>query len=104
MPTAKKDYIEYALTPELKMAQAHNELEGSLRTFKRGDLYIMVAWGGRWHLSISCDERDPTWEEIRDARYALLPDKSTMALFLPPKSEYVNLHEHCYHMWEVKGE
>jgi hypothetical protein len=54
-----------------------------------------------WHLSISCPNRNPTWEEIKDARYSLLPDEAMMAMFLPPKREFVNIHEFCFHLYEI---
>lgn len=57
----------------------------------------------RWHLSISRRDRYPSWDEIRDARYALLPDDITMAMLLPPKAEYVNLHKNCFHLHELAG-
>jgi hypothetical protein len=58
----------------------------------------------RWHLSISHQTRYPTWEEIKEARYALLPDDVTMAMLLPPKGEYVNLHNNCFHLHEIDNE
>src|SRR5262245_66359753 len=54
-----------------------------------------------WHLSIAHRRRYPTWDEIADARYELVPDDVTMAMLLPPPGEYVNLHEHCFHLWEI---
>ena len=54
-----------------------------------------------WHLSISHPDRYPTWDEIADARYALIPDDVTMAMLLPPSGEYVNAHEHCFHLWQI---
>lgn len=53
-----------------------------------------------WHLSISRHDRDPAWAEIATARYRLLPDVPTMAMFLPPLSEYVNLHPYTFHLHE----
>ena len=66
-------------------------------------LRVIVAWeaGHGWHLSISHPSRYPTWEEIRDARYELLPDACTMGMLLPPKGEYVNLHPNCFHLHQV---
>ena len=55
-----------------------------------------------WHLSISHPFRYPTWDEIHDARYTFLPDNITVAMFLPPKAEYVNLHPNCFHLYEVE--
>lgn len=55
-----------------------------------------------WHFSISCEDRNPTWEEQRNARYDLVPDDIYMVSILPPKSEYVNVHPFCFH-WHESG-
>lgn len=57
-----------------------------------------------WHLSISCEYRYPTWEEIKGARYEFVPDEVTMAMLLPPQAEYVNIHHNCFHLHEIEGE
>jgi hypothetical protein len=54
-----------------------------------------------WHLSISHRHRYPSWDEIADARYALVPDRVTMAMLLPPRDEYVNAHPFCFHLWQI---
>jgi hypothetical protein len=54
-----------------------------------------------WHLSIAHHDRYPSWDEIADARYALVPDEVTMAMLLPPRGDYVNAHEHCFHLWQI---
>jgi len=66
-------------------------------------LYVIVAWEveNGWHLSISHPDRYPTWDEIKAARYELLPDEVTMGMLLPPKGEYVNVHPNCFHLHEV---
>lgn len=65
-----------------------------------------------WHLSISHSihfngeqqpGRYPTWDEITDARYRFVPDSVTMAMLLPPRSQYVNLHATTFHLWQIKG-
>jgi hypothetical protein len=55
----------------------------------------------RWHLSISHPDRYPTWDEIAEARYQLLPDEAFMVMILPPSAEYVNACETCFHLHEV---
>lgn len=81
-------------------------LQPGTKTYKRGACNIVVSppYGQLgWHLSISTTYRDPTWEEIRDAWYDLVPDaeKRNAAMFFPPKAEYVNLHKRCFHVHEV---
>lgn len=70
-----------------------------------GNLAAIVScdpFTGRWHLSISHPKRHPTWDEISEARYSLLPNNITVALLLPPRREYVNVHEHCFHLYEIE--
>lgn len=76
--------------------------------FKMGNLEVVVCQepvNGRmlWHLSISHSKRHPTWDEIKAARYWLLPSEITVGMLLPPPEEYVNVPEqdHVFHLWEV---
>lgn len=55
----------------------------------------------RWHLSVAHPERDPSWAELSDARYKLVPDSAWMVMILPPQAHYVNVHQHCFHLHEV---
>jgi hypothetical protein len=73
--------------------------KGELRIIVTRDLY--PAGGVRWHMSISHPTRYPTWDEIKEARYALLPDECTMGMLLPPKAQYVNVHKNCFHLHEI---
>jgi hypothetical protein len=80
-------------------------LEPGSQAFTLGACRVIVSRTvAGWHLSISRADRLPSWEEVRDARYALVPDEATMALILPPRDEYVNVHEFCFHLWEIPGE
>lgn len=56
-----------------------------------------------WHFSIAHPSRHPTWEEQKAARYALVPDNIHMVSIMPPRSEFVNQHEHCFHWWEANA-
>lgn len=77
--------------------------------YMKGDCRVLISKEphGRgasllWHLSISCADRYPTWEEIKDARYNLLPLGATFAQILPPPNQYVNIHDYCFHLWELE--
>jgi hypothetical protein len=76
------------------------------KAFAKGLCRVLISHedhGGkmRWHLSISCRDRYPQWEEIKDARYSLLPVGLTFAQILPPLNEYLNIHPNCFHLWEI---
>lgn len=58
----------------------------------------------RWHVSIAHPTRYPTWDEIKAARYELVPHSVTMAMILPPPDEYVNTHKNCFHLHEIEGD
>jgi hypothetical protein len=73
-----------------------------MKMIREGECVILIAREAKqWHLSISCAKRDPTWEEIKKARYEHMPKDIMVAMLLPPPEQYVNLHGHCFHLWEV---
>lgn len=102
--------------------------EYPMRTFQKdvGDGHLTVLVGQeslgrkgamRWHLSMShrsnqlvgtggtpLPGRFPTWDEIKEARYRFCPDETYMAMILPPKSEYVNVHPTTMHLHEMEPE
>lgn len=70
--------------------------------FKMGRCSVIVTKdNGKWHLSISTPTESPTYEEIKAARYKFLPDNVYMAQIFPPKSEFVNVHPYCHHLYEI---
>lgn len=61
-----------------------------------GDANESIPWE---HVSVSTRHRCPTWEEmcfVKDLFFA--PEEAVMQLH-PPKSDYVNDHRFCLHMW-----
>lgn len=56
-----------------------------------------------WHLSISRTDRHPSWDEIKTARYRLLPEDRCFGMLLPPPEFYVNVEaqDHVFHLWET---
>jgi len=56
---------------------------------------------GKWHISISHPSRYPRYEEIKESRYEFTPDEATMAMIFPSKSEFVNVHPNCFHLWQI---
>jgi len=74
------------------------------RCFRSSHLRVLVAQDPLWHLSISHPHRYPDWSEIHAARYQLVPDEVTMAMILPPKASYINVHPNCFHLHELTGQ
>ena len=72
------------------------------RAWQMGQCFVMAGVeAGKWHLSISHKTRYPTWDEIKEARYRFVPDEVTMAMLLPPRDQYVNVHPNCFHLHEI---
>ena len=66
-------------------------------------LKVMVApfdGGNRWeHVSVSLPSRCPTWEEMAFIKALFWDDDDCVVQFHPPRSEYVNNHPYCLHLW-----
>jgi len=63
-------------------------------------LRLVVSDGEGWdHVSVSLENRCPSWAEmcfVKDLFFE--PDEVAMQLH-PAKSDYVNYHQHCLHLW-----
>jgi hypothetical protein len=109
--THEPGFVEETIVerPDLGPAIVHGERTYELHAFTMGACRMLLGHEPdddgelRWHMTISCSDRHPTWDEIKTARYRLLgPDLKT-AMFLPPVDEYVNVpsQDHVFHVWEV---
>lgn len=85
--------------------------EGDPHAFTMGECRMILGRepGGvngevRWHLTISCPDRHPTWDEIKVARYRLLGPDMVVAMVLPQPRFYVNLpaQDHVFQLWEIE--
>ena len=77
------------------------EAEKRCGMFTLGECSVIVGLEAGWHLSIAHPNRYPTYDEIKEARYKFLPNEATMAMLFPPKEEFINLHNNCFHLWEI---
>lgn len=53
------------------------------------------------HVSISYAKRDPRWKDLRQVRDAFFPPDLDVIQVLPRASEYVNVHQHCFHLFQA---
>lgn len=64
------------------------------------ELGVIASDSDRWeHVSVSCANRTPTWGEMRWVKNLFWDPEETVIQFHPPKSQYVNFHPYCLHMW-----
>lgn len=66
----------------------------------------MVAsiYGGWDHVSVSRKTRCPTWEEMCALKDLVFEPEETVMQLHPEKSEYVNNHPFCLHLWRPTGD
>ena len=69
---------------------------------KDGRLLLAIASDGMgWdHVSVSLKNRVPSWEEMQFVKNLFWNEEETVMQFHPKKSEYVNNHPYCLHMWK----
>lgn len=60
--------------------------------------------GPPWeHVSVSTPVRTPTWAEMCQVKATFWDDEDVVMQLHPPKSEWVNCHEYCLHLWRPIG-
>jgi len=50
------------------------------------------------HVSVSKQNREPTWYELAGVKKKFMGNRFAIQ-FLPPEEHYINLHQHCLHLW-----
>ena len=72
--------------------------------YKPKQMLIIASWGGGWeHVSVSLEKRCPTWDEMCMIKEIFWKDEEVVVQYHPAKSEYVNIHPYCLHMWRKIG-
>lgn len=51
------------------------------------------------HVSVSLPNRCPSWTEMAMVKESFWEDHETVLQLHPPRSEYVNNHPFCLHLW-----
>lgn len=64
------------------------------------NLRIIASDGQGWdHVSVSLPDRCPTWGEMCRVKSFFWDEEDTVMQLHPPKSEWVNNHPYCLHLW-----
>lgn len=78
---------------------------GAFKVYVGGRSFFCIASnGGGWeHVSVSpCNRKratPPTWAEMCEIKHMFFEDEEAVVQYHPPKSEYVNNHPYCLHLW-----
>lgn len=67
-------------------------------------ILVQISDGGGWeHLSAAFQDRCPTWEEMSALKEMFWDSNDLVVQYHPIKSEYVNNHPYCLHLWRRAG-
>lgn len=70
----------------------------------RFPLSVIASDGYGWeHVSVSTPIHAPSWDEMCAVKSLFWDDEDCVVQFHPPKSEYVNQHPFCLHLWRKVG-
>lgn len=89
-------------------------MNGVFACRRRGAVLRMIASDGKdweqhlkppaWeHVSVSLEDRCPTWDEMCFVKDLFWTDEEQVVQFHPPRSQYVNHHPFCLHLWKPRG-
>lgn len=65
---------------------------------------VIASDGDGWeHVSVSLPHRCPTWEEMSVIKSKFWDEDDLVVQLHPLKSDYVNCHPYCLHLWRKAG-
>ena len=106
MKQSFSDRVERGRWVEGPMATTLGERDGmfTLRTNEGQELRVMASQGDvtgvAWeHVSVSTKSRCPTWKEMCWVKGLFFEDEEVVIQYHPRKSDYVNMHPYCLHLW-----
>lgn len=97
----------FRIAKEMELYRRPHPVNGAIGNHKCGcfsvtsrALHIIAASGEDWdHVSVSAQNRTPTWEEMEWVRRKFWQDNATVMQIHPPLKDYVNNHPYTLHLW-----
>lgn len=65
----------------------------------RNVVIIATVQHGWEHVSVSLQDRCPSWEIMSAVKAKFWPPEARVVQYHPPASEHVNAHPYCLHLW-----
>lgn len=59
------------------------------------------AHGTLLHVSVSYPDHDPSWRDLVAIKTAFFGTDIDAMMVLPRVADYINIHEHCFHVWQT---
>lgn len=90
---------DYSLHEE---SDEYGHYSTGLFRYKGKDVLITID-DGMWHVSINSNH-PIGYYELKDVRYQFVANHRHMAQIFPPREEFVNFSENCFHLYELNPE
>ncbi len=72
---------------------------------ENGVLFVIASHGGGWdHVSVSREDRIPTWGEMEHIKRLFFLDTETAMQLHVPVSQHINCHPYCLHLWRPQNQ
>lgn len=83
------------------MGAMGDEYNGYFEIEYLGSKYRVIASNGLgWeHVSVSNNQRIPSWEVMCKIKDMFFEEDEVVIQYHPKKSEYINFHPNCLHLW-----
>lgn len=103
-------YLDLRLTAELvDFYRRHGERADAygvwVNRHKRlkvfASLDVTPKWGALLHVSVSFPDTDPDWALVKAVKAGFFGDGADAMIVLPRAADYVNVHKHCFHLWQM---
>lgn len=65
-----------------------------------GDNPFSMGWE---HVSVSCANRCPTWDEMQFVKELFWEDSELVLQFHVPRKSHINIMKYCLHLWRRVG-
>lgn len=98
------EHFRVLLGPQASDRSAGNNGAFRLRLRFGQHLFAIASDGLNWeHVSVSHPSYTPTWEQMCEVKALFWDPEDLVLQFHPSRSEYVNCHPHCLHLWRPVG-
>lgn len=91
-----------------KVIMTYPEGEGIAIQCTKTGVRVIASWniyaGQKWmHVSLSRGDRLPSYEDVCRVKEEIIGPERKAIQVHPPKSEHVNIHPYCLHLWSPIG-
>jgi hypothetical protein len=97
--------VEFGRVREGEYASIPGDPFGAFTLIYNGEALHVIANAANqesewWeHVSVSTQGRTPTWDEMCWVKDLFWLEEECVVQYHPPRSEYVNCHPNCLHLW-----